>query len=346
MSCFQAFCLTLRGMFINVTVVSFLSATAYGQTLPSTKPAWDIYPEMTLVKGEVIGIGDEKRVFRITLKVIHVFGGTGVSPGDEFVGYNDPHGHSAGDYIEQLPKVGEVGLWLVSGWKGQAFTGDHYAFLDPRFESVDLRFPSRRGMSPRYTEYEVLADAVESVCGADQKSGISLPWKALYSTTPEVSSWAACALVDADPMGLRKLSGNVGAIKKVPLAGQVGLDAGMTTLEESWSSSQEHKAMIANWKGLLPSEREASFLRVRQQMGTGMEEPSFTIGLLKQMALRDKAPSDVAYHCVLQIRRMSQTNRTGGKAAANAALEEIARDSKDQSVKDAARHELETAPKN
>ena len=236
----------LQTAMVNEAVMAFVSVTVHGQPSPSTKPAWEIYAQGTLVKAEVVAITEEKKdalefsdtvKVRIALKITHVYCGNGVRTGGEFVAFSYPHGSGTADDIHPLPRIGEAGLWIVQVSKVGAFAHGYVDFLDHRFNLADFRFPSRNGISPRYTQCEALADAAEAVWRADRKTGIELLSKYLCSETPEISAWAVCALLDADPDGLQKIAGDIDAIKKVPLAGQVELDVGLSVLVKEWPLS-------------------------------------------------------------------------------------------------------------
>ena len=327
-----------------IALMLCLCMTARGQTLPSTRPACDIHPLATLVKGEVVVVTDTHNGFHseAKLKVTHVYCGSGISIGSEFDGVY-AEAHSVGNYLRNRPKVGAVGLFIVDGTGDHAWTGEGSYFLDDRFSALNLEFADAiEGISPRYKEHEALADAIEAVVRVDQKEGTALLWQVLYSKTPEISAWAAVALTDADPDGLRKVAGDVEKIKKVPLAGQLGLDLGMAALEEGWVSSQDRKTMVANWRVAPADESETSLTRWRrsEKLDHADLNVDFVIGLFKQDALQDGIGREMAYRCVLQIGRISQTHRPDGRAEAKAALEEIVRDSKYQSIKDAAHNEL------
>ena len=318
--------------------ISLFLFNARAHADPTTRPAWEMPLRYALVKGIAISTtkpSPEIMEDEVTFKAQHIFCGKGVSVDGEFTAVcfeRDTRGTSP----FPAPEVGEVGLWVVLTFKDvKPWTENTLdrVFFDDRFAPLIFEFPQRQGVTARYVECEKLAEAIEAAAKADEKGRSELLWKDLNSEVAEIAAWAACALFDADPAGLKKLGTDTAALKQIPLAGQLGVDIGLSMLDANWRDGPEHKAIVA--RCIAASDKEVGSLpaimplyQVRKYLG--LQDGIGAVDFLKRVALSDSAWPELRRDAVGYIEDLRGTDITSAQAAAaRKALEEIARKGRD-----------------
>lgn len=251
----------------------------------------DVVP---IVSAQVSSVSSEGSVQKVILVVKDVYFGSADLAGRTFTVMN----RARGSYVLSLPKlkVGEIGIWLVRSENG-TITPAVYEMLKI---SATVQLPAIESNQLKYKEAVVWAKAVQQISHAEPKRRIGLLKQAAVSSEPVVSAWAV------ETIGRTKSKGQVAFLerlvenKKLPIRGQVMLDAALAKLKgKKWYLSEARGALLRKWVRSKMGARDAGKVLVRidvswQHRTTSTER---TLALVKTMVLNEGIPLAVRERC-------------------------------------------------
>jgi hypothetical protein len=226
----------------------------------------DLRHDVALVEGRVSAIKPFDGDLAVDVSITHVFFGHDINVGDvaRALAWGPDRGSdSLGKFIVPVPKVGEIGLWVINT------SGNAREVLGaPKF--FKFAYPARKDVAGqgqfgrnRFEDGLALAQLVERLGSADRKNQVLILTNSINSSVPVVSSWSVQSLGQLKAAELKSLARDPERMKALPKSGQMDLDTVLEGNDKDWPTSEIRYSLLLNCARESGSEYEQSCIATR-----------------------------------------------------------------------------------